>query len=1665
MIRTRNNRLSQRCMSLLLSLALISTLLPAITPTAEAAHKYQEELDTLVEWGVMRGDDTGNLNPDGEITRAEFVAMINRAFGYNEVGATPFTDVYGYKWYADDIAIAYTAGYFKGTGDGTTASPDSNLTREQAAVLIARNLALEERSGEALGFTDSRNFSDFSRGMVESLIAAGIVYGYDDGSFKPLQNITRAEVACMLVRALGKPIQEAGDYALGGIYTNVTITTSGVTLRDTVIAGNLYLTGGISLGDVLLENVTVLGKIVACGGGESQSGENSIVLRNVTADEMVVDSIANQLVTISADGDTAITNTNVRTHAYIEDLTTTGTGLRYITLEGEEGTSLTLAGGINEVTNLTPSSTLSIAQGFAAEVTVDEESVNSVLKVENDAYIKQLNLDVGTSISGTGDIASTVINAAGSSSEILPDTITVRPGLTADIAGETMDTVLAAESSSDPRLLTGYPDVTDIAPTTAQALFSANKNGTIYWAVTAVADGSVDEEDLISPPSYSGTILQSGTIKATASNTEFKVKLSKLTSGGSYYLSAILVDSRGQRSPIKVTAFTTPDSSTPAFASGYPYMSKVTNTSAQVTVMTKKNCQLYYALLPKGASAPTAAEFKANAISGNLGYGSMTVTKNVPAVFYVNGRPLEELTSYDLYVWLTDFDGAKSSSVKKVSFTTIDGTSPIFLTEPTVTSIKATSVGLKAALNEKGTVYWAVVKHGEEYPKPLAGQTTQPTLDSDTAKLQIANGMNCLKSGKVSASATKDITINVSGLTAETAYDLYYVAVDSAGNYSTTVKMVTINTLDNVPPTITQTFSNTADLDGTEPMSDTDIAITFSEGIQYETGEILIDLYTTANTAADSTKRTEARERLEEILRSAFKLYDASSYPDTLVPEKISDSTSGHWICYEDLLIEMEDGKTVITFKNGKNINLKSGGTYYFQISNLYDTSNNKNRINPNPQDLPEFTTVFAQATLTNEGIANGPYMVNSEGVLTDEEARVDMSFQIHPISTENVDDTIYYDIFLWTDSYLEFDVYARVTNDITKDCVTDSDPMLTASTSTVDNNGWLYLGNAAIDGTDKPHGVSVHDLIDSNANFTKLNLLDSNCTYEYVISLTELNDLTDWQEWSGKVTFGVTIPAGKASSVDNLATSITEADWKEYSNMGLANGGIRAIGNPDDFSIFRQFLDTKAPSLREGYPTFVEGDTFVTMTLQSNRAGTVYYVMAPVTEVNGMYQYALTAYDTNNQVVTPDLVSEGGDDEASPALTIPTNRQIYSPSFNTSNIKTGRSAVSVANTEITVTDLLPMTTYYVYLVTKGDSANYSEVYLYQFTTQDAETPAITLTNRSPSVEFETSATSELHYALVAYKNIPAFLTRQFSTVADPATYTAEIISKYETDDNKALDGDSSTFSILDALLTTCTGNQQSVFDAYAKSSADSTIRETVAEYIREKDPDGGSATQARGSIPVIQEGSSNAKTINFAQYMTFGTQYYCLTVAHNVQGTTDGFKAIKNIHLPDATPPEYVSINTSVTSTTEKDGVKYYSGVVTISFSEPIYFISSDDADRVALPVWYHRSSDTPDPDGAIYFHNHVTSSFSYTCSTKESTTNSITLKFTDVQDGAYLIMFDGGFVSDSNSNSATRKDGASAMTLTLTFKAEARQDEIDPDYKGFTPELTQPAFLASWK
>ena len=138
----RASRPGFACLAALVLTALTLCTVLSARPV-QAAEWMTPYLEQVQDWGVMRGDSSGNLHEDRSITRAEFVTLVNRAFGYTEQSpSVPFTDVNPSDWFAEDISIALQAGYFNGTSP-TTAAPYSLVTREQAAVLLGRCLRFQ----------------------------------------------------------------------------------------------------------------------------------------------------------------------------------------------------------------------------------------------------------------------------------------------------------------------------------------------------------------------------------------------------------------------------------------------------------------------------------------------------------------------------------------------------------------------------------------------------------------------------------------------------------------------------------------------------------------------------------------------------------------------------------------------------------------------------------------------------------------------------------------------------------------------------------------------------------------------------------------------------------------------------------------------------------------------------------------------------------------------------------------------------------------------------------------------------------------------------------------------------------------------------------------------------------------------------------------------------------------------------------------------------------------------------------------------------------------------------------------------------------------------------------------------------------------------------------
>src|SRR5690606_28560600 len=86
---------------------------------------------------IVTGVSDTHFQPNKSITRAEFAALIVRTLGLKASGAAVFSDVEDSKWYAEPIAAAFEAGIISGRNEGTFA-PNDEITREEMAIIIVK---------------------------------------------------------------------------------------------------------------------------------------------------------------------------------------------------------------------------------------------------------------------------------------------------------------------------------------------------------------------------------------------------------------------------------------------------------------------------------------------------------------------------------------------------------------------------------------------------------------------------------------------------------------------------------------------------------------------------------------------------------------------------------------------------------------------------------------------------------------------------------------------------------------------------------------------------------------------------------------------------------------------------------------------------------------------------------------------------------------------------------------------------------------------------------------------------------------------------------------------------------------------------------------------------------------------------------------------------------------------------------------------------------------------------------------------------------------------------------------------------------------------------------------------------------------------------------------
>ena len=229
---------------------------------------YAEAVSAAVDNGLLYGKSSTIIDPNGDMTRAEMAAIINRSFGcYAKADISKYTDVAKSKWYYDDVAMAVQMGTYNGRSSSTMA-PDAPISRQEAMTVVARALELDYDSyakTDLSAFSDRSEISNWALPYVRAMVGADYIHGRGK-VLAPLDNITRAEFAQIFHNIIGSYITVKGTYDKD-IKGSVLVRTADVELKDLTVDGDLIIGCGVADGKIVLDNVNVTGRLLVWGGG------------------------------------------------------------------------------------------------------------------------------------------------------------------------------------------------------------------------------------------------------------------------------------------------------------------------------------------------------------------------------------------------------------------------------------------------------------------------------------------------------------------------------------------------------------------------------------------------------------------------------------------------------------------------------------------------------------------------------------------------------------------------------------------------------------------------------------------------------------------------------------------------------------------------------------------------------------------------------------------------------------------------------------------------------------------------------------------------------------------------------------------------------------------------------------------------------------------------------------------------------------------------------------------------------------------------------------------------------------------------------------------------------------------------------------------------------
>ena len=225
----------------------------------------QAAINALAAQGIIKGTSSTTFDPSGQITRAQFSALMQRTFDLPQPSSpVAFTDVAASDWeYASVEALTPYMDYYQLPG-GNAFHPNDPMDRQDVATAIVKLLAASNKltvlsSADAQSVlakvTDTADIAPALQVYVATAIKAGIMAGFPDGSFQPMTILTRAQVAVVIQRLQNDFLTTSGSGSGGsggGQGTTQGLTAASITPNSGPAPGGTPVTitgSGFAQGD------------------------------------------------------------------------------------------------------------------------------------------------------------------------------------------------------------------------------------------------------------------------------------------------------------------------------------------------------------------------------------------------------------------------------------------------------------------------------------------------------------------------------------------------------------------------------------------------------------------------------------------------------------------------------------------------------------------------------------------------------------------------------------------------------------------------------------------------------------------------------------------------------------------------------------------------------------------------------------------------------------------------------------------------------------------------------------------------------------------------------------------------------------------------------------------------------------------------------------------------------------------------------------------------------------------------------------------------------------------------------------------------------------------------------------------------------------------------